>query len=71
MRFLCIFFSFFFSFPLLYFTVMEDELVQLRDIVIQLRAENERLHQERVAMVSTDSVPALCDNTAAIYQCGN
>lgn len=45
---------------------MEDELVQLRDIVMQLRAENERLHQKRVATVSTDSVPALCDNTAAM-----
>lgn len=44
---------------------MEDELIQLRDIVLQLRAENERLRQEPAATVSTDSIPALCDNTAA------
>jgi len=37
--------------------------MQLRDIVLQLRAENERLRQEPAATVS-ESIPALCDNTA-------
>lgn len=35
---------------------MEEELQQLRDLVLQLRADNERLHQERDASQAGPSV---------------